>query len=120
MTVKLTGPAFDIKSLSKDDQFVGMSEFTEWSYLVTPLLGGRQNLNLSVGVRIKLPGGGEETRYYPVLDKTIRVRVNPVFSIGRFLSANWQWLASALVLPFLAWWWKQRSQRGKPPPDIDL
>ncbi|MSV29091.1 MAG: hypothetical protein EXQ52_10170 [Bryobacterales bacterium] len=120
MTVKLTGTAFDIKALSKEDQFVGTSEFTEWSYLVRPLSPGVHNLDLAVGVRIKLPGGGEETRYYPVLDRAIRVRVNPVFSVARFLSANWQWLASALVFPLLAWWWKRRSAATKPAPDIDV
>ncbi len=120
MTVKLTGTAFDIKALSKDDQFVGTSEFTEWSYLVKPLSPGLHNLDLAVGVRVKLQGGGEETRYYPVLDRAIRVRVNPVFSITRFLSGNWQWLASALVFPLLAWWWKRRSEAAKPPPDIDV
>jgi hypothetical protein len=111
MTVKLTGKEFDITPLSEDDQLVAKDQFTEWSYLVKPLESGMHNLNLSVGVRIKLPGGGEETRFYPVLERAIRVRVDPASSIRQFLEANWQYLATTLVLPLIAWWWKHQRKR---------
>jgi len=39
------------------------------------------------------------------------VRVDPASSIRQFLEANWQYLATTLVLPLIAWWWKHQRKR---------
>src|SRR5579884_1423434 len=110
MTVKLEGgDAFTIKPLTAEDQFIGHDTFTEWSYDVTGLKSGDQKLLLTVGVRVKMDRGTDERRFYPVFERTIHVDVSVRHTTETFIENNWQWLASSIVLPVLAFflglWW---------------
>lgn len=114
MKARLVGDAFEITALNEAEQLVAGDTFTEWAWDVTPIESGDQTLNLVVTVRILLPEVGEETRDYPVMDRSIHVQVDPVYSTQRFLSNNWQWLASALFIPIVAWGVKSLLDRRKP------
>jgi len=106
MTVKLWGDAFSIEPKDLGPQFVSEDRFTEWAWKVTPLKSGKQDLHLKVSLRIKIPGNGEEMRDWPEFYKEINVEVNPPFTIKEFMKKYWQWIITALILPFLAWAWK--------------
>jgi len=42
---------------------------------------------------------------HPVLDKEIVVKVNPTYSIKKFIISYWKWIVTALILPLIGWVW---------------
>nr|QNO48559.1 hypothetical protein JAJEHNPH_00018 [Methanosarcinales archaeon ANME-2c ERB4]QNO48934.1 hypothetical protein OEPDFBKK_00010 [Methanosarcinales archaeon ANME-2c ERB4] len=96
MKVHLTGDNFDIKPLSEVEQVVSDEGFTQWEYDVIPNKHGNQILQLKVTARIKIPDG-EEQYSYPVLERDISVKVNPIYSITHFIEIHWQWIVGAII-----------------------
>jgi len=101
MKVRLTGDNFDIQPRCHEEQIVRPEGYTQWSWDVKPLKHGNQVLHLSVTRRIKIPGDGEEKWDYPVMDRDIYVKVNPTYTIMRFIESYWQWMLVAIALPLI-------------------
>ena len=98
MKVTLTGgDSFDINALSSEEQVVKPVGFTEWSWDVTPLKSGRQELHLTVTVRILIPGQYEQKIDWLVMDKQISVEVNPPYTFKRFIECYWQWIVATII-----------------------
>ena len=97
MKARLTGDNFDITPLSHEEQPVLPEVVTQWSWDVTPLEPGNQTLNLLVTVRIKIQGDGEEYWDYPVLDRYIDVKADPLGTFTKWLKSNWQWIVEMLI-----------------------
>jgi len=97
MMVKLTGASFDIYTPSSEEQVVRPVGFTEWSWDVTPLKSGRQELHLTVTVRILIPGQDEQKIDWLVMDKQISVEVNPSYTFKRFIGCYWQWIVGTII-----------------------
>ena len=97
MMVTLTGDSFDINALSSEEQVVKPVGFTEWSWDVTPLTSGRQELHLTVTVRILIPGQDEQKIDWLVMDKQISVEVNPPYTFKRFIECYWQWIVATII-----------------------
>jgi hypothetical protein len=97
MMVKLTGDSFDINALSSEEQVVKPVGFTEWSWDVTPLKSGRQELHLTVIVRILIPGQDEQKIDWLVKDKQINIEVNPSYTFKRFIECHWQWIVGTII-----------------------
>jgi len=120
MKVRLTGDNFDIKPLSEEEQVVSDEGFTQWEYDVIPNKSGNQILQLIVTVRIKIPGG-EEKITYPVFERDINVKANPIYSITHFIEGYWQWIISSVIAIIVAIIGlilnelrrRQKSNRGK-------
>ena len=102
MKVRLTGDNFDIKPLSSEEQVVRPVRFTEWSWDVTPLKSGIQELHLTVTVRVLIPGQDEQKIDWDVMDKRISVKVNPSYTIKRFIESYWQWIAGTIITIVIA------------------
>lgn len=103
MEVRLSGDNFDIKSLSDMDQIVTREGFTQWDWYVMPLKSGVQSLLLTVTVRIKIPNYDEERKNYPVFERKIKVKVNPPFTIKKFIESYWQWIIGTIIIPVIVW-----------------
>jgi hypothetical protein len=97
MGVRLNGDNFDIKALSHEEQIVTGDGFTQWDWDVTPLKSGIQRLLLSVTIRIKIPNYGEERKDYPVFERPIKVKVNPIYSLKNLIKSYWQWIVSTII-----------------------
>jgi hypothetical protein len=106
---------FAITPLTQDKQVVGDHDYTPWGWSVTPLDWGPQSLYLCVGTRFKLTGGQEETRFAPLYERTIVIKVDHAWQAKRFLSGNWKWLSTTVVFPLLVLIWRS-SRVPKPPP----
>lgn len=114
MKVTLIGDkeAFAIQNLNNEEQAVAGKQFAQWEWKVTPLASGNQELVLRASAVISTPNRPEKNVDIPVLHKTIKVRVDPFYASRRFISNNWQWLWTALVVPIAIAVWKLRK-RGK-------
>jgi hypothetical protein len=98
MGVRLQGDeGFQIVPPPEQDQFVAKDQFTEWNYRVTPVASGNHVLTLLVGVRLPLPGGHEESRFKPLLERKVTVRVNVRYATMRFLGEHVDLFLTALV-----------------------
>jgi len=97
MKVHLTGDNFECRALSHEEQIVAGEGFTQWDWDVTPLKSGIQSLLLTVTVRIKIPNYGEERKDYPVFERWIKVKVNRIYSIKKFIMSYWQWILGTII-----------------------
>ena len=103
MRVNLTGDDFYIKALSDENQLVTGDGFTQWEWDVLPLKRGLHDLFLSVAVRIKIPDYGEETKYYPVFERKIKVKFDIVYATKKFIGNNWQYIIAVIIIPIIGW-----------------
>jgi len=113
MKVKLTGEEFDIDPLNEEEQIIGPQGYTEWAWEVLPRKSGEKFLHLHVSLRIKIPFG-EKTKDHPVMDKAILVKINPIYTAKVFCCAYWQWIATAIILPLIAFIWRQHKSEKRP------
>jgi pSer/pThr/pTyr-binding forkhead associated (FHA) protein len=98
MAVRLTGIAFSVSRLTPvetEEQLVAPT--ARWEFDVLPLRSGEHQLLLSVTLRIPFAGRSDERIAVPVLERTIKVRVDPVYGGKQFVGKNWQWIAATSV-----------------------
>jgi hypothetical protein len=93
---------FVVQEVSTRDQYVRPGQVARWDFGVTPLRSGRRQLGLMVSIRLKVEGG-EEVFDLPSYQREVLVAVAPLRATGRFVGANWKWIAGAIVIPFLVW-----------------
>ena len=74
-----------------------VAQTARWEFDVLPKRSGTQRLQLSVAMRIPLPDRPDERVSAPVLERDIRVTVDPYYSGQQFVAKNWQWLVGAAV-----------------------
>ena len=99
--------SFEIVKSNDDNQLVEDGEYTEWIYNITPLRHGKLNLNIVVS--ITMDGDKKQVVYF----KTLFVKSNPKADFIDFISDNWQWMISTLILPIIIWWWNNRKKKRK-------
>ena len=96
--------------VGSEDRAIHDEEDTVWEWTVTPVEEG----NLSIRVRLTAPViiEGKETPYdIRTFDATVNVFVRPTTRILSFLSNNWQWLWTTLVVPVFVWRWSKKPAK---------
>jgi len=93
-----------------EEQYVDPETFTEWAWRVVPVTSGSHKLYLGIDAIIELPNR-TANRYIPVIEKEVKVRVDPVYASTQFLKAYWQWILGTLLIPLLVGLWKARQNR---------
>ncbi|MFZ2422474.1 MAG: hypothetical protein WA029_15185 [Anaerolineae bacterium] len=115
MKVRLTSDSFDITPVSSEEQIVAGDTYTQWAWDVVPQRSGTHALILVVTARVKLAGFSDEQRDLDIIERTINVRVNPVYSVQSFISNNRDWLFPTVLVPLIialgGWVWKNYSKR---------
>ncbi len=98
MSVRLGGDrAFAITPLSELEQPVSAIAVTTWEFDVRALRPGRHVLTTIVALRLPMDGHDDVRCSLPVLGRSVQVQVAPAYAAGRFVSANWQWIAGTLI-----------------------
>jgi hypothetical protein len=103
---------FIIKSASTETQNIEEKGYTEWEWRITPLKSGQNFLKLVVKVRI-INENGDFYKDITVFDKNVEVKSNVVFSVKTWLSNYWQWLITTIIIPFIIWFYKKKSEEKK-------
>lgn len=114
MKANLAGPAFEIVSLTEEEQIVTPNRVTEWAWDISPTKSGDQQLTLNLSVLVRAEGIGEKT-FATSESRTVSVKINPRLAIASFIAEYWQWLATAIVVPVGTWAWKKYSDSRKKP-----
>jgi hypothetical protein len=103
---------FTITPASTETQNIEDKGYTEWAWRIVPLKGGQNFLKLVVKVRI-INENGEFFKDITVFDKNIEVKSNVVFSVKTWISNYWQWLITTIIIPFIVWFYKKKSEKKK-------
>jgi hypothetical protein len=103
---------FEIKSTSTSEQNIEDFDQTEWRWSVKPLKSGENPLRLIVKVRVYTEEGSY-LKDIPVFDKDIYVKSNIKYDAKNWLSENWQWFMSTLVIPIFLYFWNKRKKKEK-------
>lgn len=106
---------FEIESTSTEFQNIEDFGYTEWSWLVTPLKGGQNNLKLNIKIRIQ-DNGQDFYKDITVFEKKVKVKSNITSSFFDFVKQNWEWFMSVIFIPLIRWlflWWKKRKEENK-------
>lgn len=104
---------FQITSFSDEEQIVGESAYTEWQWRVLPKTWGKHKLLLTVTAILEFPGVSARAWSLPVYEREIEVQIDPVYVVGSFAGEYWQWLVTAIAIPFLSWAWLHFSNKNK-------
>jgi hypothetical protein len=107
MAARLDGLGFEITALTPETQLVAGGGFTEWRWSVTPTSAGDHNLNVSIIAKLEQYERVVGTETHP-----IHVEADPMGAVEGFFGNNWQWLASAIVIPLIALLWRSRAKNA--------
>jgi hypothetical protein len=59
-------------------------------------------LRVLVSIRLKVEGK-EEIFDLPSYERDVHIVVAPFYTIGKFISKNWQWIAATIIIPPIVW-----------------
>jgi len=116
MRAELTGDTFKITQLGPPEQLIHDGRF-EWNWKVNPLKSGDHELQLVTSIVVPVPSMGTQQSVIHSEYRHVRVHVSPVFVMGHFVAAYWQWIASSIAIPLLGWVWKKQRD-GKRAPSV--
>jgi hypothetical protein len=102
MSCKLSGEAFNISFINNEVQKIFKNDVTQWQWDIIPQKGGMQTLMLLASVYVKT---GTETHLkdIPVIERAIRVEINPRYHVKQFFIKNWQWLIGTIIGSGILW-----------------
>ncbi len=110
LQARLAGDGFDINPLSDEEKDLSGEVLTPWVWDVTPVRHGAQSLQLTVTIKVKVPGNGDERKELPVLARPITVATSKLYSTVRFLRARWPWfIGGFFTLAAAAWFFRRRG-----------
>ncbi len=102
MRATLKGTGFIITAVTDEEQIIPTTERSEWLWNVKPTSGGTQVLQLTLTAVLDVDGK-QAKRTINTFQKEIEVEVPYSFLLSEFVSNNWQWLWSALLVPVGGW-----------------
>jgi hypothetical protein len=108
---------FKIEPLSDKEQAVSTTESTEWIWKVTPKKAGKKDIHLRLSAIIKI---SDSTLPHTVktFDKYINVKVTAAKMLSIFISDNWQWLWTTILIPLAPFIWNvYQKRKEKMPPE---
>jgi hypothetical protein len=105
---------FKIELLSDKEQAISTNELTEWIWKVTPKKAGKKEMYLKLSAIVKI---SDQTlnQTLPLtiktFDKYIDVKISTAKMLSMFLSDNWQWLWTTILIPLAPFFWNGYQKR---------
>jgi hypothetical protein len=106
---------FKIESWSEPQQAISTNESTEWSWKVTPKKAGKRDIHLKLSVIVKV-FDQTSPRTVQIFDKYINVKVTTAQMLSMFISDNWQWLWTTILIPLAPFVWNGSQNRKEKMP----
>ena len=115
MEARLTGFGFTITAINPERQLVSRYATTEWAWDLKAVELGVHQLHLSLSALLDAKNG-QTPRTVRTFDTTLTVRVTWFDRTRGFISDNWQWLLTAILLPLAGWIVASRRKPPQPKP----
>lgn len=97
--------SFTIVKENSDKQLIDSNDYTEWIFDVTPLRAGNKKLNLVISI---IKGTDVKQKVYSDI---ITVKSDYVKEGLTFWEKYWQWSFSTLIIPFIIFLYKRRTEK---------
>jgi len=110
MEARLTGYNFQITAITPEVQAVSRKGTTEWKWEIKPKEGGEQTLHLTISAVLNVEGTSIP-KTIRTFDRKIDVKITMIHRANAFLTNNWKWLWTALLVPFLLWFWRKIKKK---------
>lgn len=98
MKAELIGPDFEIAEQGAQEQAVSARGTTVWVWTVRSGWPGTRKLKVRLHALVSVRGV-DTPRSFQVAEHELAVQIDPF----EWAVRNWQWVASALLLPFIGW-----------------
>jgi len=112
MLATLKGAGFNIQPITEAIQVVNPAGETEWKWDITAIESGPQRLHLTLNAILQVDGQ-DRPKTLETMHEIIEVQVSLEQQVSSFVSENWKWLWSAILVPFLGWLWERRKKKSK-------
>ncbi|MFX0210181.1 MAG: hypothetical protein ACFFDT_29635, partial [Candidatus Hodarchaeota archaeon] len=115
MEARLTGSAFQITAITPELQAVGAKEVIQWKWEVKAIQAGLQTLHLTLTAILRIDDN-DTPRAIRTFDKKIEVKVTVKQWLKKFVSDNWKWLWTVILVPIayrLSKLWKRRREQKR-------
>ncbi|MDQ3649921.1 MAG: hypothetical protein M3458_06490 [Acidobacteriota bacterium] len=107
----------EVKPVTPDKQLISTKQVTEWRWIVTAVKPGAQRLQLRLDAVITQEGS-ERPLLVNTFNREIMISVSWRHSITAFISNNYQWLWTAILIPLATLLWSlarmKRNKEGSP------
>lgn len=94
----LTGDFFDIKAINEEKQPLTSEKFTQWEWDVVPLESGTRLLLIKATIKIEISGSQVLSKDFPLLERSVQVKVNLIHSSANFIKSYWPWITGVIIL----------------------
>ena len=91
------GAEYNDTLYSDEEQEVTQDRITTWEFDIRALKRGKQQLILSVSLRIPVRGQPKVRKSIPVREATIDVQVGTPTLVAHFVRSNWQWFITTVI-----------------------
>lgn len=103
------GENFRIIPITPEEQIVENDQITKWEWDVTPLKEGNNKLKLTVDIIYE-----ENSKNVEVYEDFIYVYSDKTWwdDFVDFISSNWEWFLSTLIIPLFIWVYNKRKEKN--------
>jgi len=113
MQAELKASDFEVTPLDDARKLIDPNAPTSWQWEISPKHTGLLHLTLSVTAFVTV--GGQKTTYQVrEFDRKLLIQVGLITEARDFLSGNWQWLWSTILVPVGAWALRRRRKTASP------
>ena len=109
ITAKLITPDFIVTAVEPEEQVLVPGQTATWNWHLTPKDSGVYDVTLTIDAKVEI-NSREKTSHIKTFERTVQVTVTPMQIILAFISENWQWLWSTLLVPMFLWFWHSRKK----------
>ncbi|MCF2946834.1 hypothetical protein L0668_01850 [Paraglaciecola aquimarina] len=103
---------FKIETIEDPVQFVSGTNTTTWSWNMTPLKGGDEQVTALIYALLKVDGF-ETPRVLNKDTYDIKITEGLIARISNFLGNNWQWLCGAIIFPTVVYFGRKYLSLSK-------
>ena len=107
----------EVKPVTPDKQLISTKQVSEWRWTVTAVKPGAQRLQLRLDAVITQEGS-ERPLLVNTFNREIMISVSWRHSVAAFISNNYQWLWTAILIPMATLVWSlarmKRKKQGRP------
>lgn len=110
ITARLIAPDFEVTAIESEEQALIAGQTATWNWYLLPKASGTYDVTLTIDAKVEV-NNREKTAHIRTFERTIKVTVTPTQVVFSFITENWQWLWSALLVPMFLWFWKSKKSR---------
>lgn len=112
VVAELHAPDFEVTQITPAQQAISETQPTEWLWTLTPKSVGTHSIYLTINAVVSVDDIKVE-RSIKTFAKTVKIEITRKQVVYAWISDNWEWAWSTLLVPLAAWLWSRRKKQRK-------